>query len=402
MENSSRIHSLDSLRGFSSLIVVVFHCLISLPVFYTAYYKQQYADSFVRALTETPLHTLWAGPEVVLLFFILSGYVLSLPYLKYDCVSYKGYVIKRFFRIYIPYIVIMLIYLFVFILLSDYKNMDQLTETFNARWDHPVTLKAFISYVFMLGYDMTNINGVTWSLVHEMRISIIFPLIIYMVKRLNLLKSLVCGLGTSLILYTLVRSFSGRFQGDFIPIFINSVSDTFYYCTFFVFGAALAKYTGNIKSVLQPQKAIVKLLLLSAAILLINFEWVFHSLYGYITKYSAAIRGSLAGEWIIALGVLLLFSTVLSSKRLNWLLSLKFPVWLGKISYSLYLVHVMVIMLSVRYLSRLLPLEVTVLLPIVLVLPVAALSYRFIEAPSMSLGKRLAGKFAPRSSDSRH
>ena len=72
---------------------------------------------------------------------------------------------------------------------------------------------------------------------------------------------------------------------------------------------------------MQPQKPVVKLLLLLLAILLINFEWTFNSLY---------------------------------------------------------LVHVLVIMLSTRYLSALLPLEVMVVLPIVLVLPVASQSYRYI------------------------
>lgn len=393
MESSPRIHSLDSLRGISALIVVVFHCLISLPAFYTAYYKHQYGNFFVKALTETPLHTIWAGPEVVLLFFILSGYVLSLPYLKYDKVNYKSYVIKRFFRIYVPYISIMLIYLFIFMLLSDYRNISSLTETFNARWDHPVTFKAFFSYIFMLGYDMTNINGVTWSLVHEMRISIIFPLIIYIVKRLNLFKSFICGAGVSLILYVLIRSFLKNFQGELTPVFITSLSDTFYYCTFFVFGAILAKYTKNIKSFLQPQKLPVKLLLLFLSLLLINFEWTFNSLYKYITKYSSVIRSSLAGEWIIALGVLILFTAVLSSAKLDWLLSRRFPMWLGKMSYSLYLVHVLVIMLSARYLSLLIPLKAAVLLPIILVLPVAWLSYKYIELPSMNLGKRLADRF---------
>jgi peptidoglycan/LPS O-acetylase OafA/YrhL len=395
MESTSRIHSLDSLRGISALIVVVFHCLISLPAFYTAYFSRQYGNAFIRAFTETPLHTLWAGPEVVLLFFILSGYVLSLPYLKHDKISYKGYIIKRFFRIYIPYIVIMLIYLLIFVLLSDFRNIPALSDAFNARWDHPVTLKALFSYVFMLGYEMTNINGVTWSLVYEMRISIIFPLIIYMVKRLSLVKSLVCGLGASLILYVLIKNFSGRFQGELAPVFISSVGDTFYYCTFFVFGAVLAKYTGNIRAFLQPRKPLLKLLLIFLAILLINFQWTFEDLYKYVTGYSSIIRGSLAREWIIALGVLILFGTVLSSPKMEWVLSRKPLVWLGKISYSLYLVHVVVIMLSVRYLSPPLPLEVTVLLPIVLVLPVASLSYRYIELPSMNLGKRLAGKFRP-------
>lgn len=395
MDSSSRIHSLDSLRGISSFIVVVFHSLISLPIFYTAYYKQEYGNVFLKAFTETPLHTLWAGPEVVLLFFILSGYVLSLPYLKYDNINYKGYVIKRFFRIYIPYITIMLIYLFIFMLLSDYRDRSGLSATFNARWDHPVTLKAFISYVFMLGYDMTNVNGVIWSLVYEMRISIFFPIIVYMVKKLDLVKSLICGVGISLIFYIFFKNLSNQYQGALTPVFINSLGSTFYYSMFFVFGAALAKYTENIKSFLQPQKPLLKLILLSLAILLINFQWTFNSQYKYITRYLSVIRGSLAIDLIIALGVLLLFSVVLSSSKMEWFLSRKPLIWLGKISYSLYMIHVLVIMLSIRYLSLVLPLWVAALLPIILSLPVASLSYKYIELPAMNLGKRLAEKFKP-------
>lgn len=389
VSDSNRIHSLDSLRGISSLIVVIFHCLISFPVFYAAFNFQHYNNTLVKYLTITPLHTLWVGPEAVLLFFVLSGFVLSLPYLKGEGLPYRKYVVKRFFRIYIPYIIIMFVYIIVIALLKDYRDINTLSEAYNVRWDHPVTLKAVISYVFMLGYDMTNVNGVIWSLVHEMRISLIFPVIMLLVNRFNWVKALIYGVGSSMLGYILLKIGARYiFQGMY-PTLVSSFCDTFYYCTFFVLGATLAKYRSRLCSFVRPMKPAYKLLLFILVILLINFKWVFHGMYLSISNKLSFIRYGIAGDWTVALGVILLFILVLSSKTAEALLTKRFFVWLGKISYSVYLVHVIVIMLLSRYLSRLIPMEFAFALVPVLTLPLAHLAYKYIELPAINAGKRL-------------
>ena len=75
-------------------------------------------------------------------------------------------------------------------------------------------------------------------------------------------------------------------------------------------------------------------------------------------------------------------------------------VWLGRISYSLYLVHLPILigMLHVSYGK--IPLAATLAIALVLIVVVSDLSYRLVERPSLLLGRRLAsligGASAPR------
>ena len=66
-----RFRSLDSLRGLAALAVVFHHCLLTLPA--SAFCRGEIAWWFAV----TPLRLLIDGPGAVLLFFVLSGFVLA-------------------------------------------------------------------------------------------------------------------------------------------------------------------------------------------------------------------------------------------------------------------------------------------------------------------------------------
>ncbi len=394
MDKTGRIHSLDSIRGVSSVIVVIFHCVISFPLFYNAYNYQEFKNGFVEVLTNSPLHTFWAGPEAVLVFFVLSGFVLSLPFLKdgKDGPTYGRYVVKRICRIYIPYIVLMIFYTILITSLSDYRNMDMLSATFNNRWDHPITLKAVVSAVFMMDYDLANINGVVWSLIHEMRISIIFPIIIYFVKILDWKLFLPLGLGLSLLTNDASAHIAQTYLTGNAAWILSSFGNTMYYVPFFIIGAGFAKYRTAVCARIIQLKGLLKLLLLFLSVVLINFKWVFYGLQIYSINNSNPKALTVTTDWITALGIVLLFAFVLSSAKAEWFLTRRIFIWLGKISYSLYLVHVAVIMLCARYLSAVIPLQAAILAAPLIALPIASVAYKFIEKPAMELGKRLTAK----------
>lgn len=391
IEKENRIHSLDSIRGVAAIIVVFYHSIVSFPLIYDAQNLKTNGSFLLDLFTYTPLHILWAGHEAVLLFFVLSGFVLSLPFLKGTAPKYNHYVIRRICRIYIPYLIIMFIYIGVITLLGNYNPISGLSPQFNGRWAHPVTLESMKSVVFMQGLDIGNINGVVWSLIHEMRISIIFPLIILIVMKLDSRLALGIGLTGGMILRLGLYYLSKQMQDPQEAFNIAYFSSTAYYIAFFFFGAVLAKESDKARKLVQKLKPYQKLILFLVALTTISFRWVFPGFYEIGDKgpivYS--LLNETAGEWIIGIGIVLLLSLVLGSSLANRILTKKPLVWLGKVSYSIYLVHVMVIMLSARYLSHIIPIEVALLLSPILTLPIAGLAYRFIEAPAMALGKRL-------------
>ncbi len=80
---TGRWKGLDGLRGLAAIVVVLHHSLLTSPSLALAYFGGPKAPvgSPSWLLTYTPLHLVWAGPEAVLVFFVLSGFVLTLPVL---------------------------------------------------------------------------------------------------------------------------------------------------------------------------------------------------------------------------------------------------------------------------------------------------------------------------------
>ena len=56
------------------------------------------------AVNRTPLTALVSGGTAVRFFFVLSGFVLVLPFLRHPHSPYFPYVVKRICRIYLPYL----------------------------------------------------------------------------------------------------------------------------------------------------------------------------------------------------------------------------------------------------------------------------------------------------------
>src|SRR5262245_2798501 len=99
---SERFVQLDSLRGLAALTVVVNHHLNVLPSIYDKTLYQN--ESLLMAIKYSPLHIFWAGHEAVIFFFVISGFVLALPYFNRK-MTYTSFLRKRVCRIYLPYIV---------------------------------------------------------------------------------------------------------------------------------------------------------------------------------------------------------------------------------------------------------------------------------------------------------
>ena len=109
----NRYEELDSLRGLAAISVFFGHILLVFNAIPITNLLFEYG----------PLRAAVAGSEAVTLFFVLSGFVLSLPFYNNGTFNYGKYVVKRIFRIYIPYLIAILF----LILLRNCFTRDQLT-----------------------------------------------------------------------------------------------------------------------------------------------------------------------------------------------------------------------------------------------------------------------------------
>jgi peptidoglycan/LPS O-acetylase OafA/YrhL len=96
---------LDGLRGMAALVVVLHHLLLTLPWFADRVSfgqlgpKGKFKLSIHNLFEYTPLHVFYGGTEAVMIFFVLSGYVLINPVSRESIFSYARH---RMLRLYAP------------------------------------------------------------------------------------------------------------------------------------------------------------------------------------------------------------------------------------------------------------------------------------------------------------
>jgi len=102
---AGRVHALDGLRGLAALVVVLHHALLASAPNLASVYSVSPSASLGKVewlLAYTPLHIVWAGQEFVVVFFVLSGFVLSLPAVRGKQQPASSYYPSRLLRLYIP------------------------------------------------------------------------------------------------------------------------------------------------------------------------------------------------------------------------------------------------------------------------------------------------------------
>ena len=160
---------LDSLRGLAALTVMVHHILLVLPAFTLPYASAM--PGLVWLIRFTPLGIIMAGREAVIFFFVLSGFVLALPFLRQQTVlPYGPFAIKRIFRIYPPYLIAV-----AFAILMNaacYRGpVPELSGWFAAFWKPHIDWHIAVQHLFLINsFNFDRFDPVIWSLVMEMRL----------------------------------------------------------------------------------------------------------------------------------------------------------------------------------------------------------------------------------------
>ena len=315
-----RIVELDSLRGLAACVVILCHLIA--PI---GFGPQWY------------LRPIFDGHVSVVLFFVLSGHVLSLPFWQGKQLTYTRYLIRRFFRLYVPYAVAVCFAL----LVGKHLIGSQLplTSWFYVTWHTPFTA-SLIASQFLAIDTAGKINIAFWSLRYEMEMSMMMPLICACLRMLTTKRALSLALGIEMAGFAGFHLFeNGGFWLE--------VSKTLAWGSCFLFGALLAKEKDAIARRYTALSIASRLILVACTVAIF-----------YCGHDELSILG--------ACGVIILAQ---NSSVTDWLRQ-PLPEYLGRISYSLYLVITLV---------------------------VSHLFCVSIEEPAMRLGKRLAASSRPRS-----
>ena len=357
-----RIEFLDSLRGLAAIFVLLFHSNMF-----------DWPKGFLYFIHLPVINVPFSG-DAVSMFFVLSGYVLSRPYLLPQNprqVFLPTFYLRRLTRIWIPWFfvfcfsAVVIRYFFL-----DYPTIPPYDRVeLRESWHVPLTLAAALRQMALINLPVLDntpyLIPQDWSLGVELKASLLIPLFVF------------CARGKRAWLLIIIAVLS------------MIVSSHGYYVSF-VLGVALARYSDALVARVSTFPKYVLGCLLSLGILLYQSRHVAIDLL----QWPASV---FAYCWCInSVGCVLILLAILSSAGLQNILKHDSLVFLGRISYSIYLFHMLVLIciqpLIVYSLNLMGITKTIILLPVSLgvnifcTITLATLTQYFVEMPAIKFG----------------
>lgn len=348
-------HNLNGVRFIAAFFVIICHVELI---------KKYYNIDNFRA------ETIFLGGLGVDLFFVLSGFLITFLLLKekeqFLKVDYRAFYMRRVLRIWPLYYVI--VFLALFILPNfDVFSIPLLQSKFNLSTDWLYVLLFFILLLPNILFFIKPIQfaAQTWSIGTEEQFYLIWPLLISKTERYKVLFVSI------IVIYWIFHFFiNSSFFDDFrfINIFRN------FYDLFKIDVLTI----GAFAAILCFEKhmfldKIIDLKVFIIAILLLLFFYTNENLFVERIVYSL-----LFALIILNLVMLKSLSTVLEFKVINYL---------GKISYGIYMYHLILIVMILNILIKLNCFNNTLLylLSFALTVVVSSISFEYIEKPFLKL-----------------
>lgn len=347
-----RVHSLDGLRGFALIMVMIFHTFMPFT-----------QGGFL-------------GVDV---FFVLSGFLITTllleEYEKYQTIRFKKFYMRRFLRL-APALILMVISFYIY------------TQVFMDGDKKEGALAASVASLFYvanlaIAFDWFSMSFLrpTWSLSIEEQFYIIWPItLLALLFNFKRHKYFIFILLSSIILLWANRIFL-TLNGASIDRLYNGsdthsdgllVGSLFAYLITYYKSEALKilRYIGSLKLVLTL--AVIGFYIAVTLLLGLSLK----SLYIWILPI-----------FYILTAIFISFLYLQANTEKIILFSNKYLIWLGSISYGVYLWHWLVnrvFVLSVTEVSGI----YASLLSYVIAILIAVLSFYFVEKPFLKLKKK--------------
>ncbi|MFF1382755.1 acyltransferase family protein [Arthrobacter sp. NPDC058288] len=363
-----RLKSLDGLRGVAALVVVVYHIALTSPSIAALYlHPSGTSPTTVEWLFfYTPLHLVWAGREAVVIFFVLSGFVLALPALQGRPTIWASYYPRRIARLYIPAIASLCFAFATVVLLPRVVNPVS-SEWVNDHSTSPNGLMQVILGSSLMG-GAGGLNTPLWSLRWEVLFSLLLPLYILVARKWG---SLIWVKATILIAATVVGGQTGMLGGalTFLPVF--------------GLGVLMASKTDRIADIGKRLGAWSWAATCALTVLLLTSQWTLGGVVDDLESFRAVSTG------LISIGACLAVFTCAYFRPAVRALETPVVRRLGTISFSLYLVHEPIVIGSIIALGGNPPLWLAYAVAIPAALAVATAFYWLIEKPSHMLSQKM-------------
>lgn len=353
-KSTTLIPEVDGLRFLAIAPVVFMHlCTNFLRVNNADFSEEQLAG------TNFLYDFLNKGAIGVHLFFVISGFVLALPFVRHyfknaPNIELKQYYLRRLTRLEPPFIISMLLFFVAWVIVGKYA----LSELLNSLW-------ASLLYVhFFVFGKWSIINPISWSLETEIQFYVLAPMI-FMVFLIKNSKIRWCALFLSMIACTLVVMYSKQTIDEY-----HLGKSLLIYFPFFITGMGLADIYVNHTSFFWGKSLWWDCLGVTGLFLLYYFPW-----HQFLLQNAA---------------IAVLFIAAFKGKWLNFFFAKKEIVVIGGMCYSIYLIHYGLLYLlmfvtkgvyvnggfEINYV-----IQTLIIIPIVLV--VSALFFLLFEKPFM-------------------
>jgi peptidoglycan/LPS O-acetylase OafA/YrhL len=292
----------------------------------------------------------WLGVD---LFFLISGFLITTLLLREERetggIDLWAFYVRRFFRIVPVYSLILALY---FVTAAFNRHRWRLMAHY--AWYY-LTLSG--EFIKLLPYDSHNVApfGATWTLGIEEKFYLIWPVLFFVLlprRKRNFIIPILVLLVSPLPSFWMFRSYFGLLLG----------------CTM----AILLSHNGFVqfKSIVSRMPPVALITIVAIGFYAVGKNWRFVFLFDVA-------------------GVLFLSSLVLAKNWMTAFLSSAPMAWLGRRSYSMYLVHTLALDIVEHFVhSRSVLMTATiVLLAVAVAAAGATLLYHFVEEPARIYGK---------------